>query len=251
MVDVGGSILIYRQRKALLALWALCIGISLFGLAIGQNTYDAYPGAPTPVTTQIPTPAPTAETQTTIPSQVQTTVPASNQMQPTSIVAPSAAQQQQTAVMTTPVVSSSSATATAVYSAQAPPATQQNVLLAYDVQTAPPSAVYYSGSYLPWTSFYQVFSANAPALWISSSLGWAWYATSPAGSWVQELMYVPVTGSMKVYDLYPDGTTRYVNYGFATPGYKLRWFRADTPGRYMTMVTIADIPSNYIIVDAA
>ncbi|MGB4653681.1 MAG: hypothetical protein ACOX84_08325 [Methanothrix sp.] len=218
--------MIYRQRKALLALWAICIGILLFGLAIGQNTYDAYPGAPTPVTTQIPTPA--------------------------SIVGePSAAQQQQTAAMTTSIVSSSSATATAVYSAQAPPATHQNVLLTYDVQTAPPSAVYYSGSYLPWTSFYQVFSANAPALWISSSLGWAWYATSPAGSWVQELMYVPVTGSMKVYDLYPDGTTRYVNYGFATPGYKLRWFRADTPGRYMTMVTIADIPSNYIIVDAA
>ncbi len=56
---------------------------------------------------------------------------------------------------------------------------------------------------------------------------------------------------MKVYDLNPDGTTQYYSYGFASPGYKLRWFHMNTPGRYMTMVTIADIPSNYIIVDAA
>jgi hypothetical protein len=56
---------------------------------------------------------------------------------------------------------------------------------------------------------------------------------------------------MKVYDLYPDGTTRYYSYGFASPGYKIRWFRADTPGRYITMLTIADIPSNYIIMDVA
>jgi len=61
----------------------------------------------------------------------------------------------------------------------------------------------------------------------------------------------PVTGNMKVYDLYPDGTTRYYSYGFATPGYKLRWFRADMPGRFITMLTIADIPSNYIIMDVA
>jgi len=104
---------------------------------------------------------------------------------------------------------------------------------------------------MPWTSFYQVFPANSPALWIASNVGWSWYATGPVGGWMQELMYVPVTGTMKVYDLYPDGTTRYYSYGFASPGYKLRWFRADTPGRYMTMLTIADIPSNYIIIDVA
>jgi hypothetical protein len=90
-----------------------------------------------------------------------------------------------------------------------------------------------------------------PALWIASSVGWSWYATCPVGGWIQELMYVPVTGAMKVYDLYPDGTTKYYSYGFATPGYKYRWFRADTPGRYITMLTIADIPSNYIVIDVA
>jgi len=64
-------------------------------------------------------------------------------------------------------------------------------------------------------------------------------------------MFVPVKGAMKVYDLYPDGTTRYYSYGFTTTGYKVRWFRADTPGRYMTILTISDIPSNYIIMDVA
>ncbi|MGV8126213.1 MAG: hypothetical protein ACP5PV_03260 [Methanothrix sp.] len=155
------------------------------------------------------------------------------------------------AVSTSPVTTSDVSTVTAIYSTQAPPATQQNVLLTYDIQTAPPAAVYYSGSYLPWTSFYQVFPASSPALWISSNVGWSWYATCPVGAWMQELMYVPVTGNMKVYDLYPDGTTRYYSYGFATPGYKLRWFRADMPGRFITMLTIADIPSNYIIMDVA
>jgi hypothetical protein len=71
------------------------------------------------------------------------------------------------------------------------------------------------------------------------------------GSWVQVLMYVPVTGTMKTYDLYPDGNSRYNSYGFASPGYKYRWFNANAPGRYITMLTIADIPSNYITIDVA
>jgi hypothetical protein len=144
-----------------------------------------------------------------------------------------------------------SGSVTALYYAQAPPVGQQNVLLTYNIQTAPPAAVYYSGAYLPWTSFYQVFPATSPALWVSSSAGWSWYATCPVGSWVQVLMYVPVTGTMKTYDLYPDGNSRYNSYGFASPGYKYRWFNANVPGRYITMLTIADIPSNYITIDVA
>jgi hypothetical protein len=155
-----------------------------------------------------------------------------------------------TATPTTPQAGTSGAV-TAVYYAQAPPVAQQNVLLTYNIQTAPPTAVYYSGAYMPWTSFYQVFPANSPALWVSSSAGWSWYATCPVGSWVQVLMYVPVTGTMKLYDLYPDGTTKYYSYGFTTPGYKYRWFNANMPGRYITMLTIADIPSNYITIDVA
>ena len=232
--------MIDRQFKPLLALCVLCFGLLLMGGAVADETYGAYPGAPT----QIPTPTPAATP--TMPSTVQPTVPSTMTTSPVVPTTTSMA-----AVSTSPVTTSDVSTVTAIYSTQAPPATQQNVLLTYDIQTAPPAAVYYSGSYLPWTSFYQVFPASSPALWISSNVGWSWYATCPVGAWMQELMYVPVTGNMKVYDLYPDGTTRYYSYGFATPGYKLRWFRADMPGRFITMLTIADIPSNYIIMDVA
>lgn len=204
----------------------LCLGLLLTGTAVADEsvTYGAYPGAPTQATTQVPTPAISSVATpeiTTAPLPATTTVP------------------------------SSASTATALYSTQAPAVAQQNSLLAYDILTSPPSAVYYEGTYLPWTSFYQVFPKNSPALWISSNVGWSWYASCPMGGWVQELMYVPATGTMKVYDLYPDGTTKYYSYGFATPGYKLRWFYADAPGRYLTMLTISDIPSNYIIMDVA
>jgi hypothetical protein len=209
------------KLKPLLVLCILCLGLLLTGVVMAEETYGAYPGAPT----QVPTPMPTP---TSAPVTGQTTITSAY-----------------------PVTTSSPSTVNAVYYTQAPPVAQQNVLLTYNIQTAPPTAVYYSGSYMPWTSFYQVFPANSPALWITSSAGWSWYATCPVGGWVQELMYVPVTGTMKLYDLYPDGTTKYYSYGFATPGYKYRWFYADTPGRYITMLTIADIPSNYITIDVA
>ena len=199
---------------------------------MAEDDWKAYPGAPTQVPTPIPTPTPAPVPDQPIPGAYPTP---SNPVTTTPIIPPGA----------TP------SAVTAVYYTQAPPIAQQNVLLTYNIQTAPPATVYYSGSYMPWTSFYQVFSANSPALWISSSVGWSWYATSPVGGWVQELMYVPVTGTMKLYDLYPDGTTKYYSYGFATPGYKYRWFHANMPGRYMTMLTISDIPSNYIIIDVA
>jgi len=183
----------------------------------------------------------------------QTTVTSAYPTQPTTVTTTSTIQPSATTgvVVTNPVTTSSPSNVAAVYYTQAPPVTQQNVLLTYNVQTAPPIAVYYSGSYIPWTSFYQVFPANSPTLWIASSMGWSWYATCPSGGWVQELVYVPVKGTMKFYDLYPDGTTKYYSYGFATPGYKYRWFNANMPGRYITMLTIADIPSNYIIIDVA
>jgi len=220
--------------KKIEPLLILCIGLMLAGFAAADETYGAYPTNPT----QVPTPAPTTTTnyvsgQTT--AYTTTTTPASS----TGTVAPG-------------VVAVSGASAmSAIYSTAAPPATQQNTILAYDIQTAPPSYVYYSGSSLPWASFYQVFPANSPSLWISTYSGWAWYATCPVGCWLPELMYVPVTGTMKLYDLYPDGTTRYNSYGFVTQGYKLRWMRADAPGRYLTMLTISDIPSNYVTIDAA
>lgn len=224
-----------KNAKQLLVLSVLCIVLLLTGAVAVEdnNTYGAYPGTPT----QVPTPTPSPNTAVTQPQIAYPTQPADAAT---------------TSTVTSPVIpAGASGSATALYYAQAPPVAQQNVLLTYNIQTAPPAAVYYRGSYMPWTSFYQVFPATSPALWVSSSAGWSWYATCPVGSWVQVLMYVPVTGTMKTYDLYPDGNSRYDSYGFATPGYKYRWFNANAPGRYITMLTIADIPSNYITIDVA
>jgi hypothetical protein len=90
---------------------------------------------------------------------------------------------------------------------------------------------------MPWASFNQVFPAKSPALWVASSVGWSWDATCPVGGWIQNLMYVPYTGTMKLYEFYPDGSIKLYSYG------------ADTPGRHMTLFTVFDKPSNYIIID--
>jgi hypothetical protein len=137
----------------------------------------------------------------------------------------------------------------AIYSTIAPPAEQQNILLSYDVLTSPPSAVYYSGSFMPWQTFNTMFPADQPELWVNTASGWSWYATCPIGGWLQDLIYIPYTGDLKLYELYPDGSTEFYSYGWTGPGYKYIWFYADTPGRHITIVTITDRPSNYITVD--
>jgi hypothetical protein len=220
-------------RKSLLLLSILCLCITLTGIvsAEGDGTYDAYPGVPTPVIGQ-PTPGQTTVVEKSVTSTVQTGKPVI---------------QLGSVGRTSSTVSSSTITAT--YTNQAPPATQQSVLLPYSVQTAPPTAVYYSGTFMPWPSFNQAFSAKSPALWVASSAGWSWYAKCPVGGWIQNLMYVPYTGTMKLYEFYPDGSIKLYSYGFATPGYKYIWFYADTPGRHITLFTIFDKPSNYIIID--
>ena len=236
----------HNQHKSLLFLYLLCLGIMFSGIVLaddqsGQTGFGpigAYPGAP--ISTSTPTPVPSV----VAPAQAVVTPAPLPSGQPTTFTPP----------VTTypgPVTSTSTNTVTAIYHPQAPPITQQNVVLSYDIQTAPPAAVYYNSAYMPWTSFYQVFPASSPALWVSSSAGWSWYATCPLGSWAQELMYVPSMGSMKVYELYPDGTTRSVDYGFVAPGYKYVWFNADTPGRHIDVVTVSSIPSNYVTIDVA
>ena len=233
-----------------MALNILCLGFVLVGIVLADDqsgqteTYGAYPGAPTSVTGQ--------PTQTTIVTPGLPAIQSSSvtvEKSTTSIQTGKPVIQLGTGGRTSSTVSSS--TITAVYQTQAPPVTQQNVMLSYNVQSAPPTAVYYSGTFMPWTSFYQVFPASSPALWVSSSAGWSWYATCPMGGWVQDLMYVPYTGTMKLYEFYPDGTVKLYSYGFATPGYKYIWFYADTPGRHITLFTIFDKPSNYITIDVA
>jgi hypothetical protein len=138
---------------------------------------------------------------------------------------------------------------TALYTTTAPPSAQQNALMTYNIQSSPPAAVYYSGGYVPWTTFSTMYPTN-PMLWVATTTsGWAWYATCPIGGWLQDMMYIPYPGALKLYELYPDGSTRFYNFGMSSPGYKYIWFYADTPGRHITLLTITDKPSNYITVD--
>jgi hypothetical protein len=220
------------------ALMVLCLGIALIGtVTAGEGQLDMQ--------------GIQLEKNTTV--VVEPTTSGAYPSLPTSLPTVQTTTQTKTAssgvIEAYPGAPSSTGAVTAIYSTQAPPAGQQNVLLSYNVQISPPSAIYYNETFMPWTSFYQTFPAKSPVLWTASSAGWSWYATCPVGNWVQEMMYVPVTGTMMICDLYPDGTANYVSYGFAAPGYKYRWFNVTKPGRYITMLTIADIPSNDIIID--
>jgi hypothetical protein len=232
----------FSLHKALLLPSILCLFIALAGIALveGDETYGAYPGAPQSVTGPTQATAVTATTPGTTTTVVENTVTETVKTEKPGIQLGSVGQTSNTV---------SSSTITATYTTQAPPVTQQKVLLNYDVQTAPPTAVYYSGTFMPWPSFSQVFPANLPALWVASSAGWSWYASCPVGGWVQNLMYVPYTGTMKLYEFYPDGSIKLYSYGFTTPGYKYIWFYADTPGRHLTLFTVYDKPSNYITID--
>ncbi|MGV8126212.1 MAG: hypothetical protein ACP5PV_03255 [Methanothrix sp.] len=236
----------FSLQRAFLLPSIFCLLIALVGIAAveGDETYGAYPGAPQSVTQ----PTPATVVTTTTPGPTTTTVvenTVTNSVQTGKTGMPVA--QLGSVGRTSNTVSSSTITAT--YTTQAPPVTQQKVLLNYDVKATPPTAVYYSGTFMPWPSFSQVFPANSPALWVASSAGWSWAATCPTGGWIQNLMYVPYTGTMKLYEFYPDGSIKLYSYGFATPGYKYIWFYADTPGRHITLFTIYDKPSNYITID--
>lgn len=143
----------------------------------------------------------------------------------------------------------SSALSAAAYATSAPPVDQQNALLSYDVAASPPSAVYYGGSLVPWTSFYPTFRGTTPLLWVLTRGGWNIYATCPLGGWARYLMYVPYAGSLKMYEIYPDSSVRFYNYGWSSRGYKYLWFIADTPGRHISFITLTDRPSNCVTID--
>lgn len=230
------------MNEALLLPGILCLLVAFAGIVLvqGDETYGAYPGVPQSATTQPQAAVVTTVTPGTTTTVVENTVTETVKKGKPVIQLGSVGQ-------TSTIVSNSKITAT--YSTQAPPVTEQKVLLNYDVKTTQPAAVYYSGAFMSWPSFSQTFPANTPALWVASSAGWSWYATCPTGGWIQNLMYVPFTGTMKLYEFYPDGSIKLYSYGFASPGYKYIWFYADTPGRHITLFTIYDKPSNYITID--
>ena len=252
----------YNSRNALLSLCFILVGISLIGCVAAQNAtlsgqsgMDlalAYPGSVTSADgSSENVGAYPSEPVSSNPSEVMGAYPSepvgAYPTQPTSIAPLPSEQPTAEAYFGTTTDTSA---VNAAYYTEAPPEAQQNVLLSYDTQAAPPTAVYYGGTYVPWATFYPSFQRTpTPMLWILTRGGWSWHATCPLGSWTRELMYIPNTGALKIYELYPSGFTKFHNYGWVSRGYKYIWFYADTPGRHTTIFTISDKPSNWVAID--
>jgi hypothetical protein len=132
---------------------------------------------------------------------------------------------------------------------QAPPSTDRQTVLAYNILQYQPVSVFYSQAMQPWMTFISIFPKNMPMLWVNTQVGWQWYATCPLGGWAQMIMFVPQTGSLGLYEVYPDRTVKYYDYGYSTPGYHYIWFNGDTPGRHALFITVDRIPSNSVAFD--
>ena len=132
---------------------------------------------------------------------------------------------------------------------QAPPSSQQKRLLHYDVESTAKSLAYYNARYLPWNGFSGSIPKNAPLFWVATSEGWSWDASLPLGAWVQELMYIPEDGTLKMYEIYPSGAAQRYVLGFPSSGYYYIWFYGDVPGKHITIFTVDDEPSNAVMID--
>ena len=131
----------------------------------------------------------------------------------------------------------------------APPASQQQKLVAYNINSEQPSSVYYSGKSLSWSTFSSTYIGGSPAFWLDTASGWSWYATLPLGGWMRELMYIPASGSLRVYEIYPSGATATYNLGTANPGFSYIWFYGDTSGRHISIFSVNGVASNAVIID--
>ncbi len=148
-----------------------------------------------------------------------------------------------------PIITAKTEDVPAALCQQAPPFSQLKKLLRYDIESTGKAPIYYGGSYRPWKGFSGPFPKNAPLFWASTSRGWSWYASLPLGSWVQELMYIPESGTLKMYEIYPTGMAQRYVLGFPSSGYYYIWFYGDVPGRHITIFTVDDEPSNAVMID--
>jgi hypothetical protein len=137
----------------------------------------------------------------------------------------------------------------AVYTDEAPSQTSIGQLMPFDIQDSPLGKIYYGGNYLAWRSFGSIFPQDSPGLWISGSNGWSWYVAMPLGSWTQELLYVPFSSYLSMYETYPGGYTRRYNLGYVQPGYYLIWYYADAPGRHFSQFALGNSRSNTLAID--
>ena len=137
----------------------------------------------------------------------------------------------------------------ALYISEPPIKTDLQGLRPFDVKTSPSTNVFYDGSYLRWNGFISQFPGTSAGLWIEGSAGWSWYATMPLGGWSRELLYVPITSPIFMYDIYPSGFVLRYNLGVVQPGYYYLWYYADTPGRHIDEFSTSSGYSNKVIVD--
>lgn len=137
----------------------------------------------------------------------------------------------------------------AVYTEEAPLATDIGRLVPSQVQSNPPKYMYYNGDYLAWNGFAATFPSNKPSLWIERAVSWSFYATLPLGSWTQQLIYVPQTSPVTMYEIYPSGYVMGYNLGVVQPGYYYIWYYADSPGRHSSIFSTNNGFSNAVIID--
>jgi len=140
-------------------------------------------------------------------------------------------------------------TEVAAYTNQAPTATDLKTLMPSAVLSNPPRYMYYNGDYLAWNDFSTTFPSNNPGLWIERAVSWTLYATMPWGGWARELLYVPQTSPVIMYEIYPGGYVMGYNLGTVQSGYYYIWYYADSPGRHRNLFATNVGYSNAVIVD--
>jgi len=137
------------------------------------------------------------------------------------------------------------------YTTRSPRPAEQNAILSYDVNYPPPEYVYYKGVNTQWAAFDRKFTGNNLLAWIKTQdNGWSVVARTPLGSWVPEIVYVPVSGDLTMSSIAPGGLTDSKYYGRTTPGYKYVWFYAGMPGTYGGIFSIGGVRSNQITIYA-
>lgn len=138
---------------------------------------------------------------------------------------------------------------TALYVSQNPINADLKGLMPFNAEVSPSTNVFYKGNYLGWNGFTSQFPGTSAGLWIERSAGWSLYATMPLNGWARELLYVPITTPIFMYDIYPSGFVMRYNMGVVQPGYYYLWYYADTPGRHFEVFGISSGYSNKVVID--
>lgn len=147
------------------------------------------------------------------------------------------------------MIATEAGTEQAFYTTQTPTKNELKTLLPFDIDVSPVTHVFFKGSYLGWNGFAAQYPGAFPGLWIERSVSWSWYATMPLGSWARELLYVPTTSPIYMFEVYPGGYVMKYNLGSVQPGYYYIWYYADAPGRHLSVFGSNSGYSNTVTID--